>query len=959
MRIKYFWLVLIAIIAFSTVNAQEHVIQSGNTYYLANKIVIKLKDKLYKQSYSPLTIQNRVKGMLSEYGAQNVKNRFNVSSTSKKTENLRKIMEVEITSPHDPKVLAKKVSKYSAVEWAEPYYLDQIQYTPNDPNLSSQWYLQKIQAESAWDVTKGDSTIVIATNDTGVDWDHPDLKANIYLNPGEDAWSDPLEPSTGNGIDDDGNGMVDDWRGWDFGGEDGTPDNNPMEDKPDHGSHVAGLSAAVTDNNTGIASIGFNSSIMPVKTSRDDVRDDLGNALVYYGYSGIVYAVENGADIINCSWGGYGFSRAAQDVIDYAVANDVLIVAAAGNSGSSDIFYPASYDGVLSVAATNQSDDKASFSNYGEKIDVSAPGVGIQSTWQNDTYYTMRGTSMASPIVAGLAALVMSEFPNYNSLQIGEQIRVTSDKIDDENPNYENLLGFGRVNAYNAVSETNTKSVRGVNFTFEEEGESNNVFEPGETILISGTFTNYLSATSGLSISLESKNQDVSVNNSTFNAGSFGTMATFNNNDNKFAVELSENIDYNTRVKLLLTYEDGDYVDYQWISFLANPSYNTVNGNDISLTVASDGALAFNDYPGNTQGEGFKYDDGPNLLFEGAFMYGTDANHLNDAARNSTSEEQEDDFKVLEPFVLEVPGETADYQGKASFNDDNAGSAGLGLTTILQTYAYVQEPDNKYIILEYTLANRNDEPVNDVYAGLFFDWDIDADTYDSNKVAYNDDHNFGYAFNKGLTQIDTYVAAALISSDDYGFYAIDNDGSGGSEEIYGGFTNTEKYNMISGGISRKNAGPNDISFVVSGGPFDLAANDYIGVAFAVAASDNFDELTAAIEQSRTKYSEIVTGIPDDNEEILGDYSLAQNYPNPFNPSTKIEFAVPERSRVTLSVYDVLGRKVATLVDAVKEKGKHEVDFNPGRNNLNLSSGVYFYKIKAGSFSNTKKMIYLR
>jgi hypothetical protein len=698
---------------------------------------------------------------------------------------------------------------------------------------------------------------------------------------------------------------------------------------------------------------------MPVKTSRDDVRDNQGNALVFYGYEGILYAVDNGADIVNCSWGGYGYSRAAEDVIDYALQNGVLIVAAAGNSNTTETFYPAGYKGVLSVAATDQADEKVSFSNYGSYVDVSAPGIYIRSTWQNDSYNTISGTSMASPLVAGLAALVKTQFPDYTPMQLGEQIRVTSDNIDSDNPNYEKMLGFGRVNAANAVSTEDAKSVRGYNFTFEEEGNPNNIFEPGETILISGNFTNYLNPTSNLSITIESKNQYAEVVNSSHNPGALATLEEFDNNSNKFSVSLSEDIPYNSEVKLLINYSDGNYSDYQWISFLANPSYNTVDGNDISLTVASDGALAFNDYPGNMQGEGFKFKDGPNLLFEGAFMYGTDESHLMDAARNNSGENQDNDFNVLNPFVLNVPGEVADYQGNAEFNDDNGGSGSLGITTRLNTYQYVEEPNHQYIILEYVLANWSDEAVNDLYSGLFFDWDIDGQDYSDNKVEVDGENDFVYAYNSDFSPVETYAAASLITSENYSVYAIDNDGSNGSISIYDGFSNTEKYNMISGNATRNSAGPNDISFVVGGGPFNIPANDYITVAFALAASNNYNQLISAIEQSRVKYSEIVTDISEDTGVQPESYSLSQNYPNPFNPSTNIKFTLPERSNVSLKVYDMLGREITTLIDEVKAKGSYKISFNPSAGSLNLSSGVYFYKIKAGKFSSIKKMIYLR
>jgi len=419
----------------------------------------------------------------------------NILSSNTKLSN---IYTISYTATKNPKVIAAKLNKMKNIEWAEPYYLNWLVFTPNDPKYldsttNQQRLFNLIKAEQAWDINNGSSDVVIGIVDTGVDWDHPDIASHIWIN------SDEIPD---NGIDDDNNGYIDDDKGWDFGGLAGSPDNNPMEDRPDHGTLVAGLASAVTNNNIGIASIGFNSTIMAVKTSQDNVRSDVGTALISYGYQGIVYAVDNGAKIINCSWGSFSYSSFAQSVIDYAISKGALIVAAAGNNNSKDAFYPASYNGVLSVAASNYVDNKADFSNYGIYIDVVAPGVGIYSTWQNDTYSIASGTSMSSPIVAGLAALVASEFPQYNPLQIGEQIRSNTDNIDAINPGFEYKLGSGRVNAFSSLNNKNAKSLRLTNVKFVDISDGDGIIESGEIIDIEIQFTNYLSALSNLQLNL-------------------------------------------------------------------------------------------------------------------------------------------------------------------------------------------------------------------------------------------------------------------------------------------------------------------------------------------------------------------------------------------------------------------------------------------------------------------------
>jgi subtilisin family serine protease len=283
-----------------------------------------------------------------------------------------------------------------AVEYAEPnYIIHACQVFPNDPAFDPEnpdygilWGLYNfgqtvggrsglpgadINASDAWEVTKGGEGVIIAVIDTGVAYSHPDLAANMWTNPSEDPWLDPHDPTTADGIDNDGNGKVDDWRGWDF--VDG--DNDPM-DYDGHGTHVAGTIAAVGDNGEGITGVMWKAGIMPLRILNTHGMGTVSNAIL-----AMHYAVEKGARIINVSWGGRNYSQALYD----AIANsDVLFVAAAGNDSlntDSNPFYPASYDlpNIISVAATDPGDTLGSFSNWGPStVDVAAPGVTIYST---------------------------------------------------------------------------------------------------------------------------------------------------------------------------------------------------------------------------------------------------------------------------------------------------------------------------------------------------------------------------------------------------------------------------------------------------------------------------------------------------------------------------------------------------------------------------------------------------
>jgi subtilisin family serine protease len=320
-----------------------------------------------------------------------------------------------------------------AVEYAEKVPLDKSCLVPNDPGYSSQWGLSMINAAGAWSYFSSGSNITVAIVDDAIERSHPDLSGSLWINSGD---------NNSNGIDDDGNGYIDDKNGYDVGDNDNNPD--PTTTAYDHGTHVAGIVGAKSNNALGVASIGFSVKLMCVKSTSSATS-------VTNGYDGIVYAAVNKARVINMSWGGTGSSVTAQNIIDYAYSEGCILVAAAGNSNVNTPFYPAAYNNVISVAATTSSDTKASFSNYGSWVDVSAPGNNIYSTFVGGTYGNKSGTSMASPMVAGLCGLMLSLNPGLSQADVTNCLLSTADNIDALNPGYTGELGTGRINALAAM----------------------------------------------------------------------------------------------------------------------------------------------------------------------------------------------------------------------------------------------------------------------------------------------------------------------------------------------------------------------------------------------------------------------------------------------------------------------------------------------------------------------------
>ncbi len=310
---------------------------------------------------------------------------------------------------------------------------------PNDPGWANQWGPARIGAPAAWNVVTGTPDVVIAVIDSGVCLEHEDLAAKLWANPGE---------IPGNQVDDDGNGKIDDVRGWHFfhswyNGGYAPAENADVRDDYGHGTHVAGIAAAATNNGRGIAGIAWGARILPVK-----VLDQYGDGWYSDIAAGIVYAADSGARIINLSLGGLQDSQTLRAAVDYARGRGALVIASAGNTGGA-VFYPAAYEPVLAVAATDAQDRRASFSNYGPQVDMAAPGADIYSTWYRGNYFTKSGTSMAAPHVSGAAALVWSRQPDLAASDVISTLLGAADDVGE--PGVDDYTGWGRVNAYRAV----------------------------------------------------------------------------------------------------------------------------------------------------------------------------------------------------------------------------------------------------------------------------------------------------------------------------------------------------------------------------------------------------------------------------------------------------------------------------------------------------------------------------
>jgi len=356
------------------------------------------------------------------------------------------------------------------VKYAEPNYIffkshsSHLEpFIPNDPLYRHQWQHIITEAPLGWTIERGIKDTVIAIIGSGIDYEHPDLKDNIWINPGEDINRNGIvDDSDFNGIDDDQNGFIDDIRGYDFVDvpdeifdnpsveifprESYSPDNNPM-DFDGHETQVAGVAAATGNNGIGVSGVCQNCSLMPLKISSavyvNKVQRNfiLNDAMI----TSVYYAANNGADIINFSTSGE--SDILKDAINHAHGKGVILISAAGNDTTSEEFYPAAYENVLAVTSTDREDKKASFSNFGDWTDVAAPGSAVTTLINKIEYEGVSGTSISSPYVAGLAGLLKSHNPDLNPEQIKQIIKTNVDPVVSEV-----YIGTGRVNVSKALN---------------------------------------------------------------------------------------------------------------------------------------------------------------------------------------------------------------------------------------------------------------------------------------------------------------------------------------------------------------------------------------------------------------------------------------------------------------------------------------------------------------------------
>ena len=442
MRFKAFFIYIILFFASNIYSQQTYFIKYNDNVSkseIANKIASKqiLNSTLMK---SANIISLKVDLFAKNFG--------------RNIESLSRIIKVTFNANTDNSNIFSLANSDPDIEYIELSHTYHIENIPNDSLVNQQWALTKIHAFDAWKITQGSDSVLLGLIDTGVDYLHPDLKNKIYLNMGEIGTDQNGKDKRSNGIDDDGNGYIDDYMGFDFVDRVGFPfdstggdylgwDNDP-KDENGHGTYIAGIAGAETNNGIGIAGVAPKLKILNIRAF-----DPTGNGAEDDVAAAILYAVQMKCKVINMSFGDDSFSYVLRDVIRYAYSQNIVLVASSGNSGSDQPHYPSGYSECICVGNSTQDDYVASSSNYGSTLDLVAPGSFILTTAKGDNYAVVSGTSASAPFVSAAAALILS-INNYTNEEVKQIIKSTCDDIGE--PGWDIHSGAGRLNLFQALS---------------------------------------------------------------------------------------------------------------------------------------------------------------------------------------------------------------------------------------------------------------------------------------------------------------------------------------------------------------------------------------------------------------------------------------------------------------------------------------------------------------------------
>ncbi len=841
-----------------------------------------------------------------------------------------------------------------------------IRETSGDPlplTLGIEHGVRSLNADSLWRMgITGEGTLV-CNLDTGVDGSHPSFadrwRGNLPDVDPEDAWYDPYGHTTFP-VDDDGHGT-------------GTMGCITGAD------HATGDSIGVAPDAMWIAANVFETGV--------------SNSSAFTGAfqwtidpDGDPATIDDVPDVVSNSWGsssscGTGYWAS----IDANIAAGVAVLFSAGNEGPAPQTTGSPADRITSptnafaVGATDPNNNIAGFSSRGPSVcdgetmkpEVVAHGTNVRTARRGGGYsFGVAGTSFSCPYVAGGVALLRQVSSSATPDQLMEALMSTA--VDLGDPGEDNAYGHGIPDLVAAAEEVALieRSPRLVFSGSVVDDGNDGIPEAGESFDLIVYLGNLSSQTTGVEATLSLVEPDpmVTIGNDAAIFGDVGRDETVGNAATPYEITLSEETPGAHVMAFVLDItSDGGTYTVQLNFSLRTPFVITMADHDVGnvrFSVSDGGKFGWEQ--NQASGSGFVYpvDTSQDNLFEGALLAGYDSVHVSHCARNDPAGNELMDWQLVPGGDIEIttPGTFSDQDGFSMYSDAGADNP-MDVEVTQKSYAWSDSTSDDFVIVELTFKNMGIDSSSDIenfYAGVYTDWDIQPFFgTPRNNAAVDTAWDVGFMYNQSNNR---HCAVHVLTEPGLaGFDIMDNQNSS-----YG-FTKPEYWASMSSGIVDWSGSMQDYSCIIATGPFDIPAGDSVTVAFAFVGGDSLEHMYDNITAARIKY-EVPVGTGDgakgDGNLLPRAFGMAQNYPNPFNPSTTIQYRIPasvgEAVHVTLDVFDMRGRKVRTLVDADKAAGDYSIRWDGrGDRGEELASGIYLYRIKAGDFEETRRMLMLK
>ena len=855
---------------------------------------------------------------------------------------LGRIIELSYAGDIHPRQAALLFQGLPEVEYAEPMSIPQplSPQNPDDPGIDTLRQLRFVDAFEAWKIWPGDSTVTIGIVDAGINMYHEDLWPNIAPNPGEEGLDGEGKDKATNGIDDDGNGVIDDWKGANLSFYlDDTEHGNTVGSE--HGTQVAGYAAARADNGLGIAGLGNQCRFFPVKTAS---AKGLGGLVE--GYNGVLYCARRGFQVVNCSWGKPEYSQTEQDIIENIVlAYDVAIVAGAGNNFKHEILYPAGFRYVMGVGGVNE--QGLNVKSWGEHVDITATS-GTTTSGTSNYFLLEPATSYTTPVVAGIVALVRSRWPELDARQALAHTRLTAANIDALNAGKEKLVGFGKADAYEAVA-TNPFSHPGLLidsvWVTDMDGNPRQYFGLGEKGRFGFRVVNVLGDLADGAAHIARYAEDsasIKFDETPVQIGSLASGESW---------VVPEGIPFEVispgkgLTRLRIAFTGKDYEDYAYELLNLYRPYSVYSTPRMNLSFTESGHIGFDYRDFGTIGEGLTFDT-RSLLYEGGLIVASDRTHVLDNVRNDDPVNfiQNADFTTVE-----IPSAANDYT--LVLNDSQVDSAeriGVELRMQIQTVDTIANA----VGIRIVARNTGDETLDSLRVGLFLDWDIDGFA-EGQTVRYVPDVPVqGIAMHAiAANPLGSHVAAGIAEpADATALFAIIYNAEPLS--LKDGFEKGEKWRTLSNGIGNPESGPGDISMVIGEVLADIPSGgeDTAMIVLGFSADDEA-EATEGMRRFVARRLSSIVAVEGTSQEGL--------FVKPNPAMGRLDVRIPRGAHgtgATLRLRSVDGREVLNLSHQLVESGS-ETEFV--LDVTDVPSGMYYLQYESEEWSALRSVIVVK